>query len=111
MAPLTAAVLPKMPSILVQSMACAWAPAVVEAIMLQALRSLITRMAIVLCNSGTNAHMSTFGLKRGGLSVPRKTNAHHQVEVRRDRQLALSQVCATFGGATYRSPCAGLTLE
>jgi hypothetical protein len=40
MAPLTAVVLPKTPSILVQSMACAWAPATVEAIMLQALRSL-----------------------------------------------------------------------
>src|SRR6266478_5342450 len=35
-----------MPSILAQSMACAWAPAAVDRTMPQALRSLITRMVI-----------------------------------------------------------------
>src|SRR5215470_19245373 len=70
MAPLTAAVLAKMPSTLVQSMACAWAPAAVDMIIPQALRSLRARMVMVLCDPGTNADMLSFGLKTAGLKGP-----------------------------------------
>src|SRR4029077_15885578 len=56
-----------MPSILAQSMACAWALAAVDKTTPQAARSLITRMVMVLRDLGTSAYGLTVGLKPAAL--------------------------------------------